>query len=132
MPREFSRNLRVGAELQRLLNELLQTEVKDPRLAGVRVHEVELSRDLGVAKVYFGMLEPERDVGPVEEGLDKARGYLRSRAAAGLSLRRMPELRFIHDVSAERGLELSRLIERSARGAGPEEGHGGPDSAPEE
>lgn len=117
MPREFSRNLRVGAELQRLLNELMQTEVKDPRLEGVRVHEVQLSRDLGVAKIYFGMLEPERDVAPVEAGLEKARGYLRSRAARALKLRRMPELRFIHDSSAERGLELSRLIEQSGTGS---------------
>ncbi len=117
MPREFSRNLRVGAELQRLLNELMQAEVKDPRLEGVRVHEVELSRDLGVAKIYYGMLEPDRDAAPVEQGFEKARGYLRSRVAAALSLRRMPELRFIHDTSAERGLELSRLIEQSRSGS---------------
>lgn len=117
MPREFSRNLRVGAELQRLLNELMQTEVKDPRLEGVRVHEVELSRDLGVAKVFFGMLEPDREVAPVEAGLEKARGYLRSRAARALNLRHMPELRFIHDTSAERGVELSRLIEQSGPGS---------------
>lgn len=117
MPREFSRNLRVGAELQRLLNELMQTEIKDPRLEGVRVHEVELSRDLGVAKVFYGMLEPDRDVAPVEAGLNKARGYLRSRAARALNLRRMPELRFIHDTSAERGIELSRLIEQSGSGS---------------
>lgn len=117
MPREFSRNLRVGAELQRLLNELMQAEVKDPRLEGVRIHEVELSRDLGVAKIYYGMLEPDRDAAPVEQGFEKARGYLRSRVAAALSLRRMPELRFIHDTSAERGLELSRLIEQSRSGS---------------
>lgn len=121
MPREFSRNLRVGAELQRLLNELLLSEVKDPRLEGVRVHEVEVSRDLGVAKAYFGMLEPGRDVAPVEQGLDKARGYLRSRAAKVLNVRRVPELRFIHDTSAERGLELSRLIEQSGSGSTPDD-----------
>ncbi len=121
MPREFSRNVRVAAELQRLLNELLQSEVKDPRLEGVRVNEVEVSRDLGVAKVYYGMIEPERAVGPVEQGLDKARGYLRSRAARALNLRKMPELRFIHDTSAARGLELSRLIEQSSSGSTPDD-----------
>ena len=64
MPRERSRHLRVGAELQRVLNTLLQSEVKDPRLDGVRVNEVEVSGDLGVAKVYFGTLDPDQDTGP--------------------------------------------------------------------
>lgn len=121
MPREFSRNLRVGAELKRLLNELMQTEVGDPRLGGVRIHEVEVSRDLGVAKVYYGMLEPDRAVEPVAQAFDKARGYLRSRAASALKLRRMPELRFIHDTSAARGLELSRLIDESGSGSTPDD-----------
>ncbi len=44
MPREFARKHRIAAEMQRLLNELLLSEVKDPRLAGARVSEVEVTR----------------------------------------------------------------------------------------
>jgi ribosome-binding factor A len=115
MPREFSRKLRVGAELQRLLNELLYAEVKDPRLAGVTVNEVEVSGDLGVAKVYFGTLDPNLDPQDARAGFDKAGGFLRLRIGQSLRLRRVPELHFVHDLSAQRGLELSRLIDEAAQ-----------------
>jgi ribosome-binding factor A len=110
MPRERSRHLRVGAELQRVLNTLLQSEVKDPRLDGVRVNEVEVSGDLGVAKVYFGTLDPDQDTGPVEDALRKAAGFLRGRVGHEMRLRRVPELRFHHDLSTRHGFELSRLL----------------------
>jgi ribosome-binding factor A len=35
MPREFSRNQRLGNQVLRTLAELLQFEVKDPRVQGV-------------------------------------------------------------------------------------------------
>lgn len=111
MPREFSRGVRVASELHRLLNELLQSEVKDPRLHGVRVSEVEMSRDLGVAKVYYSLLRPDDDPAEAERAFAKARGFLRGRAGRALELRRAPELRFEHDRTAERGIELTRLID---------------------
>lgn len=110
MPRVRGRHLRVGAELQRVLNALLESEVKDPRLDGVRVSEVEMSGDLGVAKVFYGTLDPDQDTGPVEAALRKAAGFLRGRAGHEMRLRRVPELRFAHDSSARRGFELTRLL----------------------
>jgi ribosome-binding factor A len=122
MPRQFSRKLRVAAELQRLLNELLHSEVKDPRLAGVTVNEVEVSSDLGVAKVYYGTLDPHQDSAEARAGFDKASGFLRSRIGRALRLRRVPELHFVYDASAQRGLELSRLIDEAVeRSSGPRE-----------
>jgi ribosome-binding factor A len=115
MPREFSRKLRVAAELQRLLNELLYTEVKDPRLSGVTVNEVELSADLGVAKIYFGTVDPDFDPQAARAGFEKAAGFLRLRIGQSLRLRRVPELHFVHDLSAQHGFELTRLIDEAAR-----------------
>lgn len=100
----------MGAELQRVLNGLLHSEVKDPRLEGVRVSDVELSADLGVARVYYATLDPDADLTPIEDSLRKASGFLRFRVGHEIRLRRVPELRFLHDESAKRGLELSRLI----------------------
>jgi len=106
-----TRKLRVGAELHRLLNELLQTEVKDPRLDGVTVSDVEMSGDLGVAKVYYAMLYPDQDPDEAREAFQRASGFLRGRIGQALRLRRTPELHFVRDVSARRGAELSRLID---------------------
>jgi ribosome-binding factor A len=116
MPREHARSLRVAAQMQRLLNELLLSDVKDPRLAGVRVSEVEVSGDLGVATVYFNTLGLDEDPGAIKEGFEQARGFFRSRVGQALQLRRVPELRFRHDSSAQRAAELGRLIDDASRG----------------
>lgn len=114
MAREFSRRLRVAAELQRVLNELLQFEVKDPRLRDVRVSEVELSGDLGVARAFYSTLDPEADIEPVEAALARATAFLRSRLGREIRLRRVPEIRFEPDQSAREGLRLTQLIDDAA------------------
>lgn len=113
MPRVYTRNLRVASEMQRVLNDLLMTAVKDPRLAGVSVTEVEVSGDLGVATVFYSTLGVEHSDEDVEAAFEKARGFLRARVAQALDLRRAPELRFRHDTSAERAIELNKLIDSS-------------------
>lgn len=106
-----TRRRRVGAELHRLLNEMLRTEVKDPRLDDVTVSEVEMSGDLGVAKVYFATLDPDAGADDALAGFRKASGFLRGRVGHALRLRRAPELVFVRDESARRGAEITRLID---------------------
>jgi ribosome-binding factor A len=101
--------------MQRLLNELLLSDVKDPRLNGARVSEVEVSGDLGVATVYFNTLSLDEDPAAIKEGFEQARGFFRTRVAQALQLRRVPELRFRHDSSAKRAAELGRLIDDAGR-----------------
>ncbi len=111
MPREFSRNQRLGNQVLRTLNELLQMETKDPRLQMVSLTAVELSRDLSVARVYFSMLDPNGDPEPVLEGLKRAGGFLRSRLGREVKMRHVPELRFAHDDSAAEAQRISSLID---------------------
>jgi ribosome-binding factor A len=107
---ERSRHLRVAAELQRVVNDLLQSDVKDPRLEGVRISEVDLSGDLGVAKLFYSTLDPDEDCAPIDRALRKAAGFLRTRVAHEIRLRRTPELKFLHDTTARQASELSRLL----------------------
>ncbi len=110
MPREFARCQRVAEQIHRLLADLIRQEVKDPRLSLVSVNEVDVSRDLSHAKVYFGMLNPESDSSDVKGALNKAKGFLRSQLARELGIRHVPELHFHYDDSAARGAELTSLI----------------------
>ena len=114
MAREFSRNQRLGAQIQRSLSELLRFESKDPRLADVSLTTVELTRDLSVARVYFSLLDPDGDVEAVSKGLGSAAGFLRSRLGQMIQARHVPELRFVHDDSAAHSVHISELLD-SAR-----------------
>ncbi|MGB5245316.1 MAG: 30S ribosome-binding factor RbfA [Woeseia sp.] len=111
MAREFSRNQRLGAQVQRSLSELLRFEVKDPRLAQASITDVELSKDLSVARVFFSLLNPDDDAQPALAALQKASGFLRGKLGASLKIRHMPELRFVHDDSIAHGAAMSKLIQ---------------------
>ena len=121
MPRDFARKHKIAAEMQRLLNELLLSEVKDPRLTGARISEVEVTGDLSLATIYFNTLALDEDPAPIKEGFEQARGFFRSRVAGALQLRRVPELRFRHDTSARRAADLQRLIDDASNGGRPPE-----------
>jgi ribosome-binding factor A len=113
MPREFSRSKRLGNEVLRTLNELVRFETKDPSLKMVSLSSLELSRDLSVARVYFSMLDPDGDPEPVQEGLQRASGFLRSRLGREIKIRHVPELRFVHDNSAAEAQRISSLIDQA-------------------
>ena len=111
MPREFSRNQRLGNQVLRSLSELLRFETKDPRLQIVSLTSVDLTRDLSVAKVYFSLLDPDADPAPVAEGLEAASGFLRRKLGSAIKIRHVPELRFAHDDSAAEAVRIGRLID---------------------
>ena len=115
MPREYSRNQRLATDVLRTLSELLRFETRDPRLRNVSLTAVDLSRDLGIAKVYFSILDPESSVEPVQEGLRQAAGFLRSRLARSMTIRQVPELRFQHDDSAAESARISALLHNALR-----------------
>jgi ribosome-binding factor A len=112
--REFTRTDRVGPELQRGLVEILREEVRDPRLKGITVQEVRVTRDLSHAKVFFtcfpldeGGIEQQRLLnGPLS-------AFLRSSLSRRALLRSVPQLHFVHDESILRGEQLTHLIDQA-------------------
>ncbi len=111
MPREFARHQRLGNQVLRTLSELIRFETKDQRLKRVSLTDVELSRDLSVARVYFSLLDPDGDPEKVAEGLERASGFLRGKLGRAIKVRHVPELRFAHDDSAAEAVRLGRLID---------------------
>ncbi|MEO8225609.1 MAG: 30S ribosome-binding factor RbfA [Gammaproteobacteria bacterium] len=116
MAREFARSRRVEEQIQRLLSDVMRTQLRDPRVAGVVITEVRASRDLGVAWIQYSLLatdaSPSTEVlADVQAGLDRAAGFLRTQLARELATRTVPELRFCYDETARRGRDLERLID---------------------
>ena len=94
MAKEFSRSQRVGAQIQRELAELIQFEVKDPRVGLVTVSAVEVTRDMAYAKVFITMLDSEHGVDEVLAALNHAAGFLRRELGKRMKLRITPQLTF--------------------------------------
>ncbi len=113
MPKDQSRPRRVAEQIQRELAELIQLEVKDPRVGMVTLTDVEVTPDYSHAKIYFTLLSQGHSLDETQAGLNRAAGYLRSQLAHRMRLRIMPQLHFVFDSSVERGVQLSHLIEEA-------------------
>jgi ribosome-binding factor A len=115
MAKEFSRTRRVADQMQRELAELIQLELKDPRLGMVTVTAVEVTHDYERAKVFFTVLGDASALEASTRALNHSAGYLRSQLAKRIKLRVMPELVFVHDTSIEEGNRMEALIRAAVR-----------------
>jgi ribosome-binding factor A len=116
LKRGQGRPQKLGDLIQRELSELLQRELRDPRVGMITITGVDVSPDFSHAKVFFTVLEKQR-LEATREGLRRAAGFLRSQLARRIKLYTTPELRFEYDESVERGDRLSRLINSVTRKA---------------
>ena len=105
----FHRSDRVEAELRRALGTLVRDAVAEHGLPSVSVSDVEVTRDLAHAKVYFTALQGER-VKEALDGLKAAAGEIRFRLGRTVKLRHVPELHFHYDDSMDRGERIDALL----------------------
>ncbi|MEW5903270.1 MAG: 30S ribosome-binding factor RbfA [Pseudomonadota bacterium] len=111
MAKDFARTDRIAEQILRELAELIRLEVKDPRVRQVTLTGAEVTRDHAHAKVFYTSLaggSPQ-----LQQGLERASGFLRSQLAHVMKLRITPQLHFVYDESIERGAHLSQLIDQA-------------------
>lgn len=101
---------RVAEQIRMDVADILQNELKDPRLGLVTCTRVDLTDDLRFAKLYVSILGEGSEREQTMEALKGATGYVRKRLSQRLTLRASPEIRFIFDPSVEYGIRLEELI----------------------
>ncbi len=106
---------RVNSLIRQEISQLLQRQVKDPRLGDfIAVTEVSTSADLKYAKVFVSRIGSEEEKRETLGVLASASGFFRRELARRLKLRYIPELSFQWDDSIERGSRLLQLIDEVA------------------
>ena len=109
----FQRSDRVAEQVRRDLADLIQSELKDPRVGMISLTAVELTPDYAHAKVFFTTLDAEH-LEEVERGLKRAAGFLRRELGRRIHIHTLPELHFVYDNSLERGASMSLLIDKAS------------------
>lgn len=108
---------RVNSLIRQELSELLQRQVKDPRLGNfITVTAVATSADMKYAKVFVSRMGSQEEKQEMLSALASASGFFRRELTKRLRIRRVPELSFQWDDSIERGDRLSRLIDQVTSG----------------
>ena len=105
----------------------MELKVKNEMAKNAIITEVDCSRDLKLAKVYFTTIDPSiRE--DVQKALTSAGGLLRSAMGKQLALRLTPALSFSIDDSEEYGRSIDALLDSLKD----EEPAGGEEDGPEE
>ena len=104
------RTQQVSDEIQRILSEVIQYELKDPRVGFATVVGVDMSADLQHATVRISVLD-EAQRADTMEGLERAKGFMRRRVAQELRhLRAVPELHLTLDTSLDYSMRIDEVL----------------------
>jgi ribosome-binding factor A len=118
------RSVRVAEAIRNELSMLLLTRVRDSKLADVTFSRVQLADDLQYARIFFSVPGDEKRRVSAEEGLQRAKGFMRSHLAKVLNMRYTPELHFVYDHQIEKVEEIERLLQEIARERGDDDESG--------
>ena len=102
---------KVAEAIKEEVAQILQQELKDPRIGFVTITQVGLTADLQHATVYFSLLEGHGTLQDTEAGLKSAIGFIRRLLGERLHLRVTPEIHFRSDPSVVESIRISKLLD---------------------
>jgi len=102
---------RINEAMREVLSGAITSELKDPRVGFVTVTAVETSPDLRHARVFVSVLGNPGERRRTMQALENAHGFLQRRVGSELRIKNTPQIQFIYDDTAERGMRISELLE---------------------
>jgi len=103
---------RVAKELKRYISEILYTEMKDPRIGFVTIMDVELTKDLKIATVYYSIMGTKTEKNNTINALKSGTGFIKKLISENLDLRYTPDIIFREDLSAERAKNVYNILDK--------------------
>jgi len=102
---------RINKEFLRAISEILQTRIKREDVKDAILTNVNASKDLSYAKVYYTLINVKRRE-EVQKSLDIVSGQIRALLGREMHLRTIPELHFVYDNSEEKARAMDALLDK--------------------
>ncbi len=109
------RLVRLNEQFRREIAEILRRDVRDPRVGDVTVTAVEVTSDLWLARVYVSVPGDDKDRAEALKGLETASSFIRRVLGGSLSIRRVPELRFVEDQMLAQANRVEEILQEIGR-----------------
>jgi len=106
------RAVRVGDQILKEVADLLMRKVKDPRVYGVTLTGIDLSKDLKHGRIFYSVIGEHDDIIKTQTGLESAKGYIKREIGRRLNLRYMPDIMFQYDPTIETGNQMEKLFQK--------------------
>jgi len=104
------RSVRVGDLILKEIASILLEKINNPRIKGVFLTGINLSRDLKMAKIYYS-IGGEKNLDNIQTALEKATGFIKRELGKRISLKYMPEIKFCYDSSVSTGIYMDKLFD---------------------
>ena len=108
----YNRSDRLSGALKKKISEIIQTQIRDPRIGFVTITDVQVSKDLRHVKVFFSVIGSEKDKTSAIIGLQRATPFIRHMIAQEVELRFTPTIVFKFDETAEYAQHINELLEK--------------------
>jgi ribosome-binding factor A len=108
--KRFSRSDRVSGELIKELSQIIQHEMKDPRLGFVSVTRAEVAKDLRHANVFVSVMGSDSEKEKTLKALKSGAGFIRTLISKRMKMRVIPDFTFKLDDSIEYGARIQELL----------------------
>lgn len=109
---------RIRSMMKDELAVLVNRELKDPRVPSITITDVQITRDVKLATVFFSVLSIAENKSDPEitkialDGLNSAKGYLKRQISQIMNLRMMPDLQFKEDKGLENTLRVAEILKQ--------------------
>ena len=110
MNKGYIRADRVADLLKEEISQMLCMEVKDPHIGFITITDVEVSKDLKLAKVFYTILGDERQRSESSDALQRVSPFIKRQLGKRLKMRYIPDILFRYDHSLDYGSKIDTLL----------------------
>jgi ribosome-binding factor A len=107
---DAARARRLAERISKIVAEMLERRVKDPRLGFVTVTETKLTADLREATVFYTVYGSPEEREETAAALHSATGIIRTEVGRQLGLRHTPSVTFVADALPDSARRIDDLV----------------------
>ena len=103
----------MSVRVREIVANVIERQVKDPRLGMVTVTDTRMTPDLREATVFYTVWGDENVRADTAQALESAKGIIRSAVGRATGLKHTPSLAFVHDAIPDNARHIEEVLERA-------------------
>ncbi len=105
---------RIASVIRKEIAKIIQNDINDQRIKDVIITDVEMSKDLKNARIFFVVfnIKAKRDeeIKLITKTINASKLFFKKQLSKNSNLRSVPNLRFIYDETESKAYELEKII----------------------
>ena len=108
---------RISSVIRKEIAKIIQNDINDQRIKDVIITDVEMSKDLKNARIFFvvfnNKVKRDEEIKLITKTINASKLFFKKQLSKNSNLRSVPNLRFIYDETESKAYELEQLINKN-------------------